>query len=83
MDFIQSLPNTETHLHIEGALPYALLHAWQPETYPAQPDFHAADFRFDSFSAFGRILLGLALPWFVSAQRYFEAAQAIFSQHVA
>jgi adenosine deaminase len=83
MDFIQSLPKTETHLHIEGALPYSLLHAWQPENYPAQPDFHAADFRFDSFSAFDHILLGHALPWFVSAQRYYEAAQAIFKQHVA
>jgi hypothetical protein len=25
MDFIQSLQKTETHLHIEGALPYSLL----------------------------------------------------------
>ena len=24
-DFIQALPKTETHLHVEGALPYELL----------------------------------------------------------
>ena len=34
-DFIQALPKTETHLHIEGALPYELLTAWQPERWPA------------------------------------------------
>jgi adenosine deaminase len=83
MDFIQSLPKTETHLHIEGALPYELLHAWQPENYPASPHFHAADFRYDSFAAFDQVLLGHALPWFVSAQRYHEAAKAIFQKQVA
>jgi adenosine deaminase len=30
-DFVQALPKTETHLHIEGGLPYQLLRAWQPE----------------------------------------------------
>ncbi|MBC8041001.1 MAG: adenosine deaminase, partial [Opitutaceae bacterium] len=29
------------------------------------------------------ILLGHALPWFVSAERYHEAAKAIFAKHVA
>ncbi len=83
MDFIQSLPKTETHLHIEGALPYGLLRAWQPEAYPENPYFHAADFRYPSFPKFDEILLGHALPWFVSADRYHEAAKAIFAGHVA
>lgn len=82
-DFIQALPKTETHLHIEGALPYELLHGWQPETYPRYPYFHHADFRFKSFSHFDEILLGHALPWFTSAERYHEAAKAIFAKHVA
>ena len=81
--FIQSLPKTETHLHIEGALPYALLHAWKPEAYPRNPYFHAPDFRHPSFVKFDEILLGHALPWFVSAERYHEAAKAIFAKHVA
>jgi len=81
--FIQSLPKTETHLHIEGALPYALLHAWKPESYPRNPYFHAPDFRYPSFAKFDEILLGHALPWFVSAERYHEAAKAIFAKHVA
>ena len=83
MDFIQSLPKTETHLHVEGALPYELLRAWRPETYPENPRFHAPDFRYESFPKFDEILLGHALPWFVSAERYHEAAKAIFAKHVA
>jgi len=81
--FIQSLPKTETHLHLEGALPYSLLRAWQPETYPENPYFHARDYRYPSFSKFDEVLLGHALPWFVSAERYHEAARAIFAGHVA
>jgi adenosine deaminase len=81
--FIQSLPKTETHLHLEGALPYELLRAWKPETYPENPYFHAPDFRYPTFPKFDETLLGHALPWFVSAERYHEAAKAIFAKHVA
>ncbi|TAG27927.1 MAG: adenosine deaminase, partial [Verrucomicrobia bacterium] len=28
--FIRALPKTETHLHLDGSLPYELLHAWRP-----------------------------------------------------
>jgi adenosine deaminase len=38
-DFIQTLPKTETHLHLEGALPYELLTAWDPEQWPPDPQF--------------------------------------------
>ncbi|MEO6568267.1 MAG: adenosine deaminase, partial [Opitutaceae bacterium] len=82
-DFIQSLPKTETHLHIEGALPYELLHAWQPEKYPEVAPFHARDFRFATFSEFDTTLLGHALPWFTSAERYYQSARATFGKHVA
>ncbi len=83
MDFIESLPKTETHLHLEGALPYELLHAWKPELYPENPYFRAPDFRYPSFSKFDEILLGHALPWFTSAERYHEAAKAVFAKHLA
>ncbi len=80
--FAQSLPKTETHLHLEGALPYDLLHARDPRQYPAAPAFHARDHRFASFPAFEETLLSHALPWFTSAERYHEAARAIFARHV-
>lgn len=81
--FIQALPKTETHLHIEGALPYELLHRWQPERWPANPGFRARSYRYATFPDFDKILLGHALPWFTSAERYHEAARAIFAKHVA
>jgi len=80
--YIQALPKTETHLHLEGALPYELLTAWQPERFPADPPFHARGHRFATFPEFEHILLGLALPWFTSAEQYHQAAAAVFQRHV-
>lgn len=82
-NFIQALPKTETHLHIEGALPYELLRKWKPREYPANPAFHAPRHRIREFARFDEILLGHALPWFTSADRYYEAAKAIFAKHAA
>lgn len=82
-DFIQTLPKTETHLHIEGALPYELLTTWDPEQWPPDPLFRARSYRYSTFPDFERILLDHALPWFTTAERYHEAAKAIFAKHVA
>ena len=82
-DFIQALPKTETHLHLEGALPYELLTQWDPEQWPPDPLFRARSYRYESFPDFERILLDHALPWFTTAERYHEAAKAIFAKHVA
>ncbi len=82
-EFIQSLPKTETHLHLEGALPYALLRTLDLAKYPEIPYFYAPDFRYESFPKFDEVLLGHALPWFISAARYHEAAKAVFAAHVA
>ncbi|MFA6286921.1 MAG: adenosine deaminase [Opitutaceae bacterium] len=82
-DFIQALPKTETHLHIEGALPYERLHALKPDKFPENPYFHAADYRYPTFPKFDEVLLGHALPWFTSAERYHEAAKAVFAKQVA
>lgn len=83
MDLIQALPKTETHLHIEGALPYELLVAWDPRRWPPGPDFRARSYRYATFPDFERILLEHALPWFTSAERYHEAARVMFAKHVA
>lgn len=81
--FIQSLPKTETHLHVEGALPYELLRAWKPEDYPEFPAFRERSYRYETFPAFEGQLLDNALPWFTSAERYYEAAKVMFARHVA
>ncbi len=82
-DFIQVLPKTETHLHVEGALPYELLTAWDSEQWPPEPLFRARSYRYSSFPDFERILLDHALPWFSTAERYHEAAKVMFAKHVA
>ncbi len=81
-EFIQALPKTETHLHIEGALPYELLQRMDPRAYPPDPKFRRRSYRYPSFPDFERTLLSHALPWYTSAERYHEAARAIFAGHV-
>jgi adenosine deaminase len=82
-DFIHSLPKTETHLHLEGALPRELLYRVRPELRQAPPASWAPDFKFRDFAHFEGELLDLAFSWFTSAERYHEAARAVFAGHVA
>lgn len=81
--FIRALPKTETHLHVEGALPYELLERWRPDLFLPDPPFRRPDYRYATFPQFEKILLDHALPWFSTAQRYHEAAREIFAGHVA
>jgi adenosine deaminase len=81
--FIYALPKTETHLHLEGALPYELLTALDSNRFPPNPPFRQPGYRFPTFNEFNQVLLDHALPWFTSAERYHEAAKAIFARHVA
>lgn len=80
--FIQSLPKTETHLHIEGALPLELLSRVAPDLFRNgnQPPWFAPEYRYPDFPAFEKILLDHALLWFNSAERYHEAAGRIFAR---
>lgn len=79
--FIADLPKTETHLHLEGALPYELLQGMDPARWPAWPRFRERVHRYATFPEFEATLLEHALPWFTSAERYHEAAKAIFARH--
>ena len=76
--FVRRLPKTETHLHLEGALPYALLQRLDPARFAQPPPSWAPDFRFGSFTDFDNLIIGLLSPWFTSAARYHEAAQEVF-----
>jgi len=81
-ELIQSLPKTETHLHVEGALPWELLERKNPAKYSEQPAFRGEKFRYDSFEQFESTLIDHALDWFDSPESYHEAAELIFSKHV-
>ena len=80
--FVQSLPKTETHLHIEGAVPWELLQ----ETYPGEFDFTpgawASDFRYPNFSQFEEEILSYAGRYYTSPERYHESAKRVFEHHL-
>jgi adenosine deaminase len=82
-DFIRALPKTETHLHIEGALPYELLLKEWPGKYPEHPAFRRRDYRYETFPSFEKILLDHALPWFTTPERYHEAAKVMFARQAS
>jgi adenosine deaminase len=82
-EWLRRFPKTETHLHIEGAVPYALLHAWRPDEFPEDPPFQRPEHRFASFADFDRVLLRHALAWFTNVDRYHEAAKALFARRFA
>lgn len=81
-DFIHRLPKTETHLHIEGALPYALLQRLDPEAFAEPQACWAPDFKWATFEKFEAHLIEHAVQWFTSPEHYHEAAKLIFQQHL-
>ena len=81
-NLIENLPKTETHLHMEGALPWCLLAKKYPERFSNIPDFRKEGFRYDNFEQFESILIDHAMQWFDSPNSYHEAAKIIFESHV-
>jgi len=82
MAFVQRLPKTETHLHLEGALPYELLRRLDPAKFAQVPRSWAPDYRFADFDEFNELIFRLLGPWYTSAARYHEAASLIFRRLV-
>lgn len=77
--FIARLPKTETHLHIEGALPLELLRSVAPDRYPGRvPPWWSPAHRYASFASFEATLLEHAMLWYTSPERYHQAAAAVF-----
>jgi adenosine deaminase len=76
--FLRRLPKTETHLHIEGALPWELLNTADPARFQSPPESWNDHYRFSSFADFERRLLEMACAWFTSPERYHEAALRVF-----
>jgi adenine deaminase len=76
-DFVQSLPKTEMHLHVEGACPFELLREMNPEKYAQPPIFWDNDYRFESFNHFMDLYIQYCGEFFNSAQRYHDAARIV------
>jgi adenosine deaminase len=81
-DFVRALPKTETHLHLEGALPFELLQRVRPD-FRNPPASWEWDFKFKDFAHFEAELLDMAFAWYTSPEHYHEAAKLIFARHVA
>jgi len=79
--FVAALPKTETHLHLEGALPLELLRRVRPE-FSRPPESWAPDFKYRDFAHFEEQVLGLAFSWYTSPERYHEAARQVFAGHL-
>ena len=78
--FIRRIPKTETHLHLEGALPYELLVGLDEERFPAAPPFRQPGYKFASFVEFETLLIDHAVTWFNSAERYHQACKILFAR---
>ncbi len=70
-------------MHIEGALPWHLLHRLVPERFARPPESWRPGYRFRDFVHFESELLELVMSWFNSPVRYYEAARIVFSRHLA
>ncbi|MDA0344192.1 MAG: adenosine deaminase, partial [Verrucomicrobia bacterium] len=80
--FIESLPKTETHLHIEGAIPWELFVERFPGEFPEVPEFRQPGYRYDSFAHFESILIDHALRIIKEPSDYTEIARRIFQKHL-
>tara|TARA_B100000242_G_scaffold272621_1_gene225673 strand:+ start:198 stop:1205 length:1008 start_codon:yes stop_codon:yes gene_type:complete len=78
IELIRALPKPETHLHLEGALPWHFLNQKDPHRFAKEPFFRNNSFRYDSFSHFESILIEHALEIFKSAEDYYHVASSIF-----
>lgn len=82
-DFVQSLPKTETHLHLEGACPLELIERALPGKYQGSPPMWDDAFRYRDFEHFMEIYAEVATTVFNSAEAYHQAAKIILGNCAA
>lgn len=79
-DFVQTLPKTETHLHLEGACPFEMIQRAEPGRFKDAPPFWDDAFRYDSFGQFMDMYSEFCGSVYVSAEAYFESAQKMLQR---
>ncbi|MGE9295832.1 MAG: adenosine deaminase family protein, partial [Puniceicoccales bacterium] len=79
--FIQSLPKTELHLHMEGGLPLELLEEVRPGC--GAPASWADGFKFRDFAHFEGELLDMAFAFYTSPENYHRSAKMQFERYLA
>ncbi|MEM1223464.1 MAG: adenosine deaminase family protein [Verrucomicrobiota bacterium] len=75
--YVQSLPKTETHLHLEGSCPLDLLDRYAPGLFGETPFMWADDFRYESFTQFTQLFAQVAQAVFTTPEAFHECAKAV------
>ena len=75
--FVQSLPKTETHLHMEGSCPLEMLLDADPDKFRGPPKMWSDDFRYASFDEFMDLYVEYCGPVFDSVEQYHRAAKIV------
>ena len=79
--FIDALPKAETHIHIEGTVPWSIARHYATDA--TEPDWLHPDFRFTDFDQFGSaMMLGVLHLQHDSLRHYADVAAACF-RHLA
>jgi adenosine deaminase len=81
--FVQSLPKTEMHLHLEGSCPIELLDRFAPELFGKIPYMWDDDFRYTSFTHFTELFAQAALAVFKTPEAFHECAKGVFARCAA
>jgi len=81
--FVQRLPKTETHLHLEGSLPLELARRVDPVYFASLPPYWHKDFRFTDFAQFQAQFDNCFFKWFVSPENYHASCRQVFADVVA
>lgn len=80
--FIAALPKAENHLHVEGMVPWTLVHKNGGQEIPLIPEWYQNDYQFEDFTDFGRVIFQGLQHVLNTPQRYAEIAAAYFEQLV-
>ena len=80
--FLQSLPKTQTHLHIEGGFDFHALQNLRGDLFKKQPPSWDPHYRFPNFKSFEDMLLGMVFSYLKKPADYTAVSRPLFEQNL-